>query len=158
MPVVFLPKPKPAECQSKAPSMSAFGFMSFAIALVNGVVNQVNNVNNNNNNNNNNDNNNNNNVANINIANANNNANNENMATAGRRRKRLNDGRTSLLQRVSGSDGKPGYEIRAIRVGYIGEEKKRARRFATDRFREDTIQQATLAAFFYISFVQHCLR
>ena len=66
--------------------MSAFGFLSFAMAVVNGVINAANNINNNNNNNNNNDNNNNNNVANINVQNANNAANNENMATAGRRR------------------------------------------------------------------------
>ena len=66
--------------------MSAFGFLSFAMAVVNGVINAANNINNNNNNNNNNDNNNNNNVANINVQNANNAANNENMATAGRKR------------------------------------------------------------------------
>ena len=85
-PVIFLPQDKPKDCEDDQPSMSAFGFLSFAMAVVNGVINAANNINNNNNNNNNNDNNNNNNVANINVQNANNAANNENMATAGRRR------------------------------------------------------------------------
>ncbi len=59
---------------------------SFAMAVVNSVINTANNVNSNNNNNNNNNNANNNNLVNVNIANANNNANNMNMAMAGRRR------------------------------------------------------------------------
>ena len=79
----------PEDCESRAPGMSSFAFMGFAMSVVNAAVNHANNVNNNNNNNNNNDNNNNNNVANINIANANNNANNMNMATAGRRRRKI---------------------------------------------------------------------
>ena len=83
----------PKDCEKHAPGMSAFAFMSFAMAMVNGAVNVANNVNNNNNNNNNNDNDNNNNVANINIANANNNANNMNMVTAGRRRRKIVPGR-----------------------------------------------------------------
>ena len=84
--MIFLPQSKPKDCEDESPSMSAFGFLSFAMSVVNGVINAANNVNNNNNNNNNNDNNNNNNVGNFNVQNANNNANNENMATAGRRR------------------------------------------------------------------------
>ena len=92
MPVIFLPNESKNEedddcADSNDTQMSAFGFMSFAMALVNVVVNNANNVNNNNNNNNNNDNNNNNNIGNINIANSNNDVNNMNMVTAGRRRR-----------------------------------------------------------------------
>ena len=79
-------KPSAEEC-AESPGMSAFGFLSFAMAVVNAVINTANNVNSNNNNNNNNNNDNNNNLVNINIANANNAAGNENMATAGRRRR-----------------------------------------------------------------------
>ena len=91
MPVIFLPKDAEDEgdedCKdSDGTQMSSFGFMSFAMAVVNMVINNANNVNNNNNNNNNNDNNNNNNLGNINIANSNNDVNNMNMVTAGRRR------------------------------------------------------------------------
>ena len=67
--------------------MSAFGFLSFAMAVANAVINTANNVNDNNNNNNNNNNDNNNNLANVNIANANNAAGNENMVEAGRRKR-----------------------------------------------------------------------
>ena len=92
MPVIFLPNDSKNEAEedcgdSNGTQMSSFGFMSFAMALVNTVINNANNVNNNNNNNNNNDNNNNNNLGNINIANSNNDVNNMNMATAGRRRR-----------------------------------------------------------------------
>lgn len=88
MPVIFLPNEEEEDCgDSNDTQMSAFGFMSFAMALVNVVINNANNVNNNNNNNNNNDNNNNNNLGNINIANSNNDVNNMNMVTAGRRRR-----------------------------------------------------------------------
>ena len=89
MPVIFLPNDgtDDKDCDATDDSkMSSFGFMSFAIAVVNAVINNANNVNNNNNNNNNNDNNNNNNIGNINIANSNNDVNNMNMVTAGRRR------------------------------------------------------------------------
>lgn len=91
MPVVFLPSESDSyeseDCDDSSDTqMSSFGFMSFAMALVNAVINNANNVNNNNNNNNNNDNNNNNNIGNINIANSNNGVNNMNMVTAGRRR------------------------------------------------------------------------
>ena len=89
MPVIFLPNDgiDNEDCDDTGDTkMSSFGFMSFAMALVNAVINNANNVNNNNNNNNNNDNNNNNNIGNINIANSNNDVNNMNMVTAGRRR------------------------------------------------------------------------
>ena len=86
-------KPTKEDCADSG-GMSAFGFMSFAMAVTNAVINTANNVNSNNNNNNNNNNDNNNNLVNINIANANNAAGNENMATAGRRR-RLQQLRTS---------------------------------------------------------------
>ena len=95
--------------------MSAFGFLSFAMSVVNGVINAANNVNNNNNNNNNNDNNNNNNVGNFNVQNANNNANNENMATAGRRRalKRL-----ERLKNIISSNNKTKISSPDILVGF----------------------------------------
>ena len=124
--------------------MSAFAFMSFAMAMVNGAVNVANNVNNNNNNNNNNDNDNNNNVANINIANANNNANNMNMVTAGRRRRKIVPGRSEMFEPgeiISEQTSDVGfgqnpaprlspltktltlegdrYAIKAVRVGYL---------------------------------------
>ena len=91
MPVIFLSNDSDNDesenCdESNDAQMSSFGFMSFAMALVNAVINNANNVNNNNNNNNNNENNNNNNLGNINIANSNNGVNNMNMVTAGRRR------------------------------------------------------------------------
>ena len=92
MPVIFLPNDDgqndvDANCEDTGDAqMSSFGLMSFAMAMVNAVINNANNVNNNNNNNNNNDNNNNNNLGNINIANSNNDVNNMNMVTAGRRR------------------------------------------------------------------------
>ena len=92
MPVIFLPNDQDQSevdenCEDTGDAqMSSFGLMSFAMAMVNAVINNANNVNNNNNNNNNNDNNNNNNLGNINIANSNNDVNNMNMVTAGRRR------------------------------------------------------------------------
>ena len=92
MPVIFLPNDEDQDeadenCEGTGDAqMSSFGLMSFAMAMVNAVINNANNVNNNNNNNNNNDNNNNNNLGNINIANSNNDVNNMNMVTAGRRR------------------------------------------------------------------------
>ncbi len=43
MPVVFLPEPSPDDC-AESSSMSAFAFLSFAMAVVNGVVNVANNV------------------------------------------------------------------------------------------------------------------
>ena len=92
MPVIFLPNDEDQSevdrnCEDTGDAqMSSFGLMSFAMAMVNAVINNANNVNNNNNNNNNNDNNNNNNLGNINIANSNNDVNNMNMVTAGRRR------------------------------------------------------------------------
>jgi hypothetical protein len=126
--------------------------MSFAMAMVNGAINTANNVNNNNNNNNNNDNNNNNNVANINIANANNNANNMNMATAGRRRRKIVSGSLNQFENqfepgeiiseqesenVTSQYPYPAlnisaaalnlsgekYAIKAIRVGYVDDNK-----------------------------------
>jgi hypothetical protein len=132
--------------------MSSFAFMSFAMAMVNGAINTANNVNNNNNNNNNNDNNNNNNVANINIANANNNANNMNMATAGRRRRKIVSGSLNQFENqfepgeiiseqesenVTSQYPYPAlnisaaalnlsgekYAIKAIRVGYVDDNK-----------------------------------
>ena len=92
MPVIFLPNDEDQNevdenCEDTGDAqMSSFGLMSFAMAMVNAVINNANNVNNNNNNNNNNDNNNNNNLGNINVANSNNDVNNMNMVTAGRRR------------------------------------------------------------------------
>ncbi len=120
--------------------------------MVNGAINTANNVNNNNNNNNNNDNNNNNNVANINIANANNNANNMNMATAGRRRRKIVSGSLNQFENqfepgeiiseqesenVTSQYPYPAlnisaaalnlsgekYAIKAIRVGYVDDNK-----------------------------------
>ena len=67
MPVIFLPNDQDQSevdenCEDTGDAqMSSFGLMSFAMAMVNAVINNANNVNNNNNNNNNNDNNNNNN-------------------------------------------------------------------------------------------------
>ena len=55
MPVIFLPNDgtDDKDCDATDDSkMSSFGFMSFAIAVVNAVINNANNVNNNNNNNN----------------------------------------------------------------------------------------------------------
>ena len=49
MPVVFLPQDSPEDCQGSEAAMSAFGFLSFAMAVVNGVINAANNINNNNN-------------------------------------------------------------------------------------------------------------
>ena len=49
MPVVFLPQDSPEDCQGSESAMSAFGFLSFAMAVVNGVINAANNINNNNN-------------------------------------------------------------------------------------------------------------
>ena len=48
-PVIFLPQAQPEDCEEDSKStMSAFGFLSFAMAVVNGVINAANNVNNNN--------------------------------------------------------------------------------------------------------------
>ena len=104
MPVIFLPDDgnDNEDCESAGDSkMSSFGFMSFAMAVVNAVINNANNVNNNNNNNNNNDNNNNNNIGNINVANSNNDVNNMNMVTAGRRRMLMKNTENQLLGNIS---------------------------------------------------------
>ena len=45
-PVIFLPQTKPKDCEDEQPSMSAFGFLSFAMAVTNGVINAANNINN----------------------------------------------------------------------------------------------------------------
>ena len=96
--------------------MSAFGFMSFAMAVVNAVINNANNVNSNNNNNNNNDNNNNNNLGNINVANSNNNVNNMNMVTAGRRRRYMNkkSNSTNKLMKSSGEFRKANHTYQVV--------------------------------------------
>ena len=60
MPVVFMPQKSETECERDS-RMSSWGFMSFVLAAVNGVINISNNINNNNNNRNNNNNDNNNN-------------------------------------------------------------------------------------------------
>ena len=71
MPVMFIPdresgwpgKLNPSPCKKESQSiMSAFGFLSFVIAVVNVVISNINSNNNNNNNNNNDNNNNNNNM------------------------------------------------------------------------------------------------
>ena len=71
MPVVFIPKKSKTECE-RSSRMSSWGFMSFVLAVVNGVINISNNINNNNNNRNNNNNDNNNNQYNANVGNTNN--------------------------------------------------------------------------------------
>ena len=137
-PVIFMGKPTSEDC-AESGGMSAFGFMSFAMAITNAVINTANNINSNNNNNNNNNNDNNNNLVNINIANANNAAGNENMATAGRRR-RLQQLRTSrniseaesealnnpeefaTAIMVNGDD----VEYKPLRIGYTGKKKIRS--------------------------------
>ena len=55
MPVVFKPQKSQTECERDS-RMSSFGFMSFVLSVVNGVINISNNINNNNNNRNNNNN------------------------------------------------------------------------------------------------------
>ena len=55
MPVVFKPQKSQTECERDS-RMSSFGFMSFVLSIVNGVINISNNINNNNNNRNNNNN------------------------------------------------------------------------------------------------------
>jgi hypothetical protein len=133
-PVIFMGKPTKEEC-AESGGMSAFGFMSFAMAITNAVINTANNVNSNNNNNNNNNNDNNNNLVNINIANANNAAGNENMATAGRRR-RLQQLRSS--RNVSDTESEAfanpegfataimvnenGVVYKPLKIGYVGKE------------------------------------
>ena len=142
MPVIFLPNDgiDNEDCDDTGDTkMSSFGFMSFAMALVNAVINNANNVNNNNNNNNNNDNNNNNNIGNINIANSNNDVNNMNMVTAGRRRMLLkpkeeqlvhnkiknfkgpNNQSSSQAQKLNFSQ--ENQSIKTISIGYINPNK-----------------------------------
>jgi hypothetical protein len=84
-PVIFLPNESASSkfCK-KAPKMSAFGYLSFVISVVNAVANAANNINNNQNNNNNNNNDNNNHNNNVNVANSNTNQNNMNTLMAGR--------------------------------------------------------------------------
>ena len=141
MPVIFLPDDgnDDEDCESSGDSkMSSFGFMSFAMAVVNAVINNANNVNNNNNNNNNNDNNNNNNIGNINVANSNNDVNNMNMVTAGRRRMLMKNTDNQLFSNkssnakdlTSGSNNRSSLSgklttieednpIKTISIGYI---------------------------------------
>ncbi|KAG7167357.1 hypothetical protein Hamer_G012799 [Homarus americanus] len=97
-PIIFVPE-ETTKC-IKTGQMSSFGFLSFALAVANIVINISNNVNNNNNNNNNNDNNNNNNDNNINIANNNNNVNSANEVMVGRRLQRLLQLQRSLNDHV----------------------------------------------------------
>ena len=143
MPVIFLPNDgiDNEDCDDTGETkMSSFGFMSFAMALVNAVINNANNVNNNNNNNNNNDNNNNNNIGNINIANSNNDVNNMNMVTAGRRRMLLKPKEEQLVHNVKNFKGpnnqsssqkyaqkinfsQENQSIKTISIGYINPNK-----------------------------------
>jgi hypothetical protein len=69
--VVFIPQKSKTECV-RVSKMSSWGFMSFVLSVVNGVINISNNINNNNNNRNNNNNDDNNNQFNTNLANGNN--------------------------------------------------------------------------------------
>lgn len=71
MPVVFIPQKSQTECE-RVSKLSSFGFMSFVLAIVNGVISVSNNINNNNNNRNNNNNDDNNNQFNTNLGNTNN--------------------------------------------------------------------------------------
>ena len=48
MPVVFLPQKSKTECE-RVSRMSSWGFMSFVLAVINGVINISNNINSNNN-------------------------------------------------------------------------------------------------------------
>ena len=84
MPVVFLPQKSQTECE-RVSRMSSWGFMSFVLAIINGVINISNNINNNNNNRNNNNNDDNNNEMNANVANSNNVQMAAGMAMSGRR-------------------------------------------------------------------------
>ena len=59
MPVVFMPTESKNSCKESGQSMSAFGFLSFVVAVVNVVISNINSNNNNNNQNSNNNNNNN---------------------------------------------------------------------------------------------------
>ena len=43
-------KPDPEDCAQESSGMSAFGFLSFVMAVVNAVINTANNINDNNNN------------------------------------------------------------------------------------------------------------
>ena len=135
MPVIFLPNDDDqndvdANCEDTGDAqMSSFALMSFAMAMVNAVINNANNVNNNNNNNNNNDNNNNNNLGNINIANSNNDVNNMNMVTAGRRRMLDKKEQRSNIKGVTDNpieEKKPSLEeahqkpyVHTISIGYL---------------------------------------
>ena len=135
MPVIFLPNDEDQNeldenCEDTGDAqMSSFGLMSFAMAMVNAVINNANNVNNNNNNNNNNDNNNNNNLGNINIANSNNDVNNMNMVTAGRRRMLDKKEQRSNIKGVTDNpieEKKPSLEeahqkpyVHTISIGYL---------------------------------------
>ena len=71
MPVVFMPQKSQTECE-RVSRMSSWGFMSFVLSVINGVINISNNINSNNNNRNNNNNDGNNNEYNANVANTNN--------------------------------------------------------------------------------------
>lgn len=88
MPVVFMPQKSQTECE-RVSKLSSFGFMSFVLAIVNGVISVSNNINNNNNNRNNNNNDNNNNQFNTNLGNTNNVQMAGGMAMSGRRFQQL---------------------------------------------------------------------
>ena len=84
MPVVFLPEKNTVECE-RVSRMSSWGFMSFVLAVINGVINISNNINSNNNNRNNNNNDQNSNQFNTNLGNTNNVQMAGGMAMSGRR-------------------------------------------------------------------------